>query len=155
MITFIYWNIYSYRNIKYIGIRVKFRCCVKEQIRSERMNDWHAFWRNLLQICICLFVVLTFSFALPACFCTVFAINAPLLSAIFFKLFEKRWLYNFSPQNTISTSKLNRLSFTTNHNQNARTEARRNTEDSTRNCAPRLDYHFYKAAPTGSTVHAR
>lgn len=81
----------------------------KEQIHSERMNDWHAFWRNLLQICICLFVVLTFSFALPACFCTVFAINAPLLSAIFFKLFERRWLYNFSPQNTISTSKLNRL----------------------------------------------
>lgn len=46
-------------------------------------------------------------------------------------------------------------SFTTNHNQNARTEARRNTEDSTRNCAPRLDYHFYKAAPIGSTIHAR
>ena len=27
---------------------------------------------------------LTFSFALPACFCTVFAINAPLLSAMMF-----------------------------------------------------------------------
>lgn len=65
----------------------------------------------------------------------------------YFQPFSSRCLksddFVISPRKTlISTSKPNRLYFssTPNHNQNARTEARRNTEDSTRNCAPRMNY---------------
>ena len=45
--------------------------------------------------------------------------------------------FNFESVNPTS------LSYEPNHNQNARTEARRNTEDSTRNCAPSLNYRTF------------
>lgn len=41
--------------------------CARERRREREKERWNT---------------LTFSFALPACFCTVFAINAPLLSAM-------------------------------------------------------------------------
>lgn len=106
---------------------------------------------------MCLCEVHTFSFALPACFCTVFAINAPLLSAIFFRLLKKRRLRNPSPQNTKFNfaARLTLLASTPYHGQNARTEARRNTKAQTRNCTPCLGYRGSESRREAATPSAR
>lgn len=104
---------------------------------------------------VCLFAALTFSFALPACFCTVFAINAPLLSAIFFTLLKKRWLCYFSPQNTNFNFETDVTSF---HNepQPKRTNgsAEKHWRLDTKLRAEHKLPHFHRASPIGSTVHA-
>jgi len=86
---------------------------------------------------------LTFSFALPACFCTVFAINAPLLSAMMLPVTSVVECKSPERKKTSEALKLSQLtvrSFAqgrggngapTRMNQTARTEARRDTERAT------------------------